>query len=116
MTSYHTPVRTSRNGFTLQSSLRYALAMKTAALIAAAVALGLSIAYMDSRPNFDDAEVTAGALLVSGGMLGRVGPQRPWLWALGVGIWIPLQGIALKHDFTMLIGLLFPFAGAYLGR
>ena len=90
--------------------------MKMAALLVVAVALGLSIAYMDSRPNFDDAGVTAGALLVSAAMLGMIGPQRPWLWALGVGIWIPLQGIALKHDFTMLIVLLFPLAGAYLGR
>lgn len=90
--------------------------MKTALLVVVAVALGLSIAYMDSRPNFDDAGITAGALLVSAGLLGLIGPERPWLWALGVGVWIPLQGIAMKHDFAMLIVFLFPLAGAYLGR
>ncbi len=90
--------------------------MTTAALAVVAVALGVSIAYMDSRPNFDDAGVTAAALLVSAGMLGIIGPRRPWLWAIGVGAWIPLQGMALTHDFTTLLVLLFPFAGAYLGR
>jgi hypothetical protein len=92
------------------------LAMKTAALSLVAVALGLSIAYMDSRPHFDDAGVTVAALTVGAVMLGMIGPERPWLWALGVGVWIPIQGIVLKHDFTMLIVLLFPLAGAYIGR
>ena len=90
--------------------------MKTAVLAVASVALGLSIAYMDSRPNFDDTGVTVVALIASAGMLGMIGPERPWLWALGVGVWLPLQGIALKHDFTMLIVVLFPLAGAYIGR
>ena len=90
--------------------------MRTAALLLVAVLLGLSIAYMDSRPNFDDTGVTVGALLVSAGILGMIGPERPWLWALGVGVWMPIHGVAQRHDFTMLIVLLFPLAGAYLGR
>jgi len=88
-------------------------------LFAAAVALGIAIAYVDSRPKWDDAGITAGFLLLSAGLFGLIGPQRPWLWALGIGIWIPLHGIL--HAWTAgslaggLVILAFPMAGAYAG-
>jgi hypothetical protein len=58
-------------------------------LLAAAIAMGLAIAWVDSRPHWDDTGITAGSLLLSAGLLGLMGPRRPWLWALGIGIWIP---------------------------
>jgi hypothetical protein len=88
-------------------------------LFAAAAALGIAIAYVDSRPHWDDAGITAGFLLLGAGLFGLVGPQRPWLWALGIGIWIPLHGIL--HAWTPgafaggLAILAFPMAGAYAG-
>ncbi|HKO04372.1 MAG TPA: hypothetical protein VJW51_06470 [Candidatus Acidoferrales bacterium] len=88
-------------------------------LFAAAVALGIAIAYVDSRPNWDDAGITAGSMLLSAGLMGLIGPQRPWLWALGIGIWIPLHSIARAPTFGSLAGsfliLAFPMAGAYAG-
>src|SRR5208282_2665276 len=85
----------------------------------AAVALGIAIAYVDSRPNWDDAGITAGSMLLSAGLMGLIGPQRPWLWALGIGIWIPLHSIARAPTFGSLAGsfliLAFPMAGAYAG-
>jgi hypothetical protein len=54
--------------------------------------------------------------LLSAGLLTLVGQRRPWLVALAVGVWLPLRYIFfVNHDFTMLITLVFPFAGAYLG-
>jgi len=88
-------------------------------LLAAALAVGMAIAYVDTRPNWDDAGITAGSLLLSAGLLGLVGPQRPWLWALGIGMWIPLHNLAHAPSLGSLAGslliLAFPMAGAYAG-
>jgi hypothetical protein len=42
-------------------------------LFVAALAIGAGITYVDSRPNWDDAGVTAAAILVSCGTLGPPG-------------------------------------------
>jgi hypothetical protein len=84
-----------------------------------AVALGASIAYIDSRPYWDDTGVTAFSLLVFAAFLGFLVPRRVWLWAVGIGIWVPLlafvrlPGIA---SAAMLLVLGLTFAGAYGGR
>jgi hypothetical protein len=83
-----------------------------------AVALGLAIAYLDSRPTWDDTGITAFALLVSAGLLAIIAPKRPWMWVLAVGIWIPAHAILRRHSLGslgMLAVLAFPFAGAYAG-
>ena len=49
-------------------------------LFVAALAIGAGITFVDSRPNWDDAGVTAAAIVVSAGILGAAGPSRPWLW------------------------------------
>lgn len=88
-------------------------------LLIAAIAIGLAIAWVDSRPHWDDAGITAGLLLLSAGLLGVAGPKRPWLWALGVGIWIPAALIARTPTLGNVLGsfviLAFPMAGAYAG-
>ncbi len=92
-------------------------------LLVAAIMIGLAIAWVDSRPHWDDSGITAGCLLLSAGALGVVGPRRPWLWALAIGIWIPLYLIARQvasHTITpgsasYLMILAFPMAGAYAG-
>ena len=84
-----------------------------------AVLAGLAIAWIDSRPTWDDTGVTAGMLLLSAAAIALVAPRRVWLIALCVGIWIPLQAIvkagAAPSSFAMLLVLLFPLAGAYGG-
>lgn len=84
-------------------------------LLVVALAVGILIAYVDSLPHWDDTGITVLALLVSSGLLGMLSPRRPWLWALAVGVWIPLVGLVVRHDPTMLIVLGFPFIGAYAG-
>ena len=79
------------------------------------VAMGLLIAWVDARPNWDDAGITAGLLVLSSGLLGLLAPRRAWIWALGIGIWIPLHAIVTTHNFTALVALAFPFVGAYAG-
>jgi len=88
-------------------------------LLGAAVALGLAIAWVDARPHWDDAGITAGMLLLSAGFLGLMGPRRPWLWALGIGVWIPLRIVVHAPSMGNVLGglaiLAFPMAGAFAG-
>jgi hypothetical protein len=92
--------------------------MRSRILLSAAVAFGICIAYVDSRPTWDDTGITAFSMLIVAGILGFFGPQRPWLWALGVGAFIPLHAIIANPSpgsVAMLVVLLFPLAGAYGG-
>jgi len=84
-------------------------------LLAAGLACGLFLAYVDSLPRWDDSGVLAGGLLLASGLVALLGFRRPWLLALAVGIWIPLRDIYLTHDLRMLFVLAFAFAGAYAG-
>jgi hypothetical protein len=62
-------------------------------LLIVALALGAAVTYVDSRPTWDDTGVTAGALFVISGVLGFLGPKRPWLWALALGV----RGSVWRH-------------------
>lgn len=88
-------------------------------LFAVAVSLGLAIAYVDSRPTWDDTGITAFSMLLSAALLGLVGPRRPWLWALAIGVWIPLHQIARTPTLATVAGgsliLAFPAVGAFAG-
>ena len=89
--------------------------LRISALFVLSILVGLSIAYMDSRPGFDDAGVTVAALIVSGIVMGALESRFPWLLALGLGLWIPLRGIQRTHDYKILVVFLFPLAGVYIG-
>jgi hypothetical protein len=80
-----------------------------------AVLVGILIAWIDSSPTWDDAGITAFAILVVCGLLGFFSPHKPWVWALAVGIWIPLAAIFFTHNYGGLIALVFAFVGAYGG-
>jgi hypothetical protein len=84
-------------------------------LLVCALASGLLIAYVDSRPTWDDTGITVFALLGASGIIGLLVQRRPWLYALAVGLWIPLWGIIHTQNFSMVLVLLFPFAGVYAG-
>ncbi len=87
----------------------------TRRLLPVAIAFGLAIAWIDARPNWDDAGITAGLLVLASAAFAVLAPRRPWRWALAIGIWIPLAAIARHGDLKMLIVLAFPLAGAYAG-
>jgi hypothetical protein len=87
----------------------------TAVLAIVAIALGLAIAWIDSRPGWDDAGLTAGAVFLAAAFFAALVPRRPWLWALAVGAWIPLFGIIGSRNTGSLLALGIAFAGAFAG-
>ncbi len=84
-------------------------------ILLAAIALGVGIHWVDSRPNWDDAGVTAGLIVIAAGAFGFVSPKRAWLWALAVGIWIPLTSIMHGGGLEEALVLLIALVGAYAG-
>ena len=91
-------------------------------LLALAVVMGILIAYVDSRPTWDDTGITAGTMLLSSGLLTLLGYRHPWLIALAIGLWTPLYETYLSSNYSLpgvilfpLIILLIPLVGAYGG-
>ena len=99
---------------------RINLVQKT--LLAIAILTGLFIAFVDSRPTWDDTGITAGVMLLSSGLLTLLGYRRPWLIALAIGLWTPLYETYLSRNFQFpgvilfpMVVLLIPTVGAYAG-
>ena len=93
--------------------------LKESILLTAALLSGWALAWIDARPHWDDSGILAGLMLISSGALGMLGPRRPWLWALAVGVWIPLHMVlrspAAGTVATGLAILAIPMAGSYAG-
>jgi len=85
------------------------------ALMLAALAAGFFIAWVDSRPNWDDTGITAGMIFLTAAFFGAIRPSRAFVWALAIGAWVPLFGIALRHNAGSLLALAVAFLGAYAG-
>ena len=83
------------------------------ALVAAAI--GLTLGYLDSRPSWDDSGITAGLLLLTSAMVAGVSGHRPWLWALLIGIWIPLFEVWGAGGVASLVALAISTLGAFGG-
>lgn len=84
-------------------------------LLVAAIALGIVIAYFDSRPSWDDTGVTAVGLFALASLFGFLGLTRPWIWGLALGVWIPLVEVAQSQSFASVVALAVALLGAYAG-
>ncbi len=80
-----------------------------------AVALGLAIAWVDARPSWDDAGITAVGLVGATALVAAVSGRRPLLWAILVGVWTPMLGIPASGDPAALLALAFALVGALIG-
>ena len=80
-----------------------------------AITLGLAIAWVDSRPGWDDAGITAVGLLTAGAVTAALSGHRPLLWAVLVGVWTPLLEIPASGEAASVIALGFALAGSLLG-
>ena len=84
-------------------------------LVAAAVAAGLAVALLDSRPNWDDTGITAVLLFATAFVVAAVAGRRPWLWALLVGGWTPLLEVTTAGAAGSLIAMVIAALGAGAG-
>jgi len=80
-----------------------------------ALAVGLAIAYVDSRTTWDDAGVTAGALLIAAGVLGALRPRLWWMVGLLVGGPVPVFNYVLHGNLQAIAALAFALVGAAVG-
>jgi hypothetical protein len=87
--------------------------------IVLAVVAGVALAWLDTRPGYDDTGVTAVGLAVAAGIAVLVEGSGRILWAtalaVAVGIWIPLLEIAPPGSVGSLLALVFTAGGAALG-
>lgn len=79
------------------------------------IILGTSIAYIDTRPHWNDDGMSVLMILVVSFICGCISSQKTWLIALAVGIWIPLFNIVLDYNYGSFIALIPAFIGAYIG-
>jgi hypothetical protein len=85
-------------------------------LLAVAVTLaGMAIAYVDTRPRFDDTGVIVAAVTLLAALAALLGRRRPWLWALLSGIWVPLLEISGGGQPESLVALVFAGLAAAAG-
>ena len=85
------------------------------ALVPIALLIGIAVAYVDSRPAWDDTGITAGSLLLGAGVTAAASGRRPLLWALLVGVWTPIVEIALHNQPASLAAIGFAVVGAMGG-
>ncbi len=84
-------------------------------LAMAALFIGGMITWIDTLPFWDDTGITAGAVFIACALFGALRPERPWLFALLIGGWIPLIGILKNHNNGTILALVVAFVGAYAG-
>lgn len=80
-----------------------------------ALLAGIGIALIDSSPGWDSTGITAGLLLLSAGAAAAIARDRPWLWALLVGLPTPLLETVRDGNTGSWLALAFAAAGAALG-
>jgi hypothetical protein len=99
----------------MQGGIASSTRWRQPALAVVAISLGLAIAWVDSRPGWDDSGITAVSLLAVGAVTAALSGERPLLWALLVGVWTPILEIPASGDPAALIALGFALAGSLLG-
>ena len=84
-------------------------------LLLAAMSVGATLTWIDTRPGWDDTGISAMLIFLSCAAFGAISPRRYWLWALAIGLWIPLIEIVVKHTVASILALILAFAGAASG-
>jgi hypothetical protein len=87
----------------------------TRTLAVLALAAGILIALVDSRPGWDSTEITAGALLLAAGAAAFEAGDRPWLWALLIGLPTPIIETIGSGNAGSILAMGFATAGAAIG-
>ncbi len=79
-----------------------------------ALAAGIGLAWFDTRPGWDDTAVTVVSLVVGAAVAASLSGRRPWLWALLVGLPIPIAEVP-GGQLAGIVALVFAAVGALTG-
>jgi hypothetical protein len=85
------------------------------ALAIGALGAGVAIGIVDSSPGWDSTGITAVALATAADAAAWVGRDRPWLWALLVGLPTPILDIIRTGNGGSVLALGFAALGAAIG-
>lgn len=80
------------------------------------LALGVALAWIDSRPTWDDTGVTFVGILLVSAVCTALGTRPWWLVALFVGGLIPVVEITLASNWLSLLALVPAVLGSLAGR
>jgi hypothetical protein len=86
-----------------------------AAAFVIAIAAGIGVALIDSSPGWDSTGITAGLLLLGAAAAATIGRDRPWLWALLVGLPTPILETIRDGNAGSWLALIFAAGGAAIG-
>jgi hypothetical protein len=84
-------------------------------ILAAVVAAGILIGWMDTRPTWDDTGITVTAILAATFIPGILYPSRAWLWALLVGCAVALFNLIPDGHTGGLVAIPISVCSAYAG-
>jgi hypothetical protein len=80
-----------------------------------ALAVGVGVALIDSSPGWDSTGITAGLLFLGAAAAAAIGRDRPWLWALLVGLPTPLVETVRDGNTGSWLAMVFAALGAAVG-
>ena len=80
-----------------------------------ALAIGVGVALIDSSPGWDSTGITAGLLFLGAAATAAIGRDRPWLWAVLVGLPTPLVETVRDGNTGSWLALVFAALGAAVG-
>ena len=80
-----------------------------------AAVTGLGIGWLDSRPGNDATGVTVVLLLSAAFAFAAASGRRRWLWAILVGVWVPLFELGGSSGPASLAALVVSIIGAAAG-
>ena len=83
--------------------------------VALAIAAGLAIGLVDSSPGWDSTGITAGMLVLAAAVFAGLAGDRPWLWALLIGLPTPILELPAGGPTGSLLAIGFAGLGAFVG-
>ena len=84
-------------------------------VVCAALLSGLALAWIDTRPGWDDTGMIVGLVLSLSFVWGTLYRGHFWVIGLAVGLWIPLANIILTGSFASAVALAVSALGAFTG-
>jgi len=87
----------------------------TAAVLVAALAMGLWLVGVEANPRFDDMGILAGIIVLTSGALSAIRPRAALIIGALVGLPIPIVEAIRFENYAALAALGFALAGAFAG-